>query len=215
MKKLPFDRTEELNEMKQAYASKKSAIRDRLAEFAAVPSSEYFYEMVYCLLTPQSSAVHEDKVVAYLKAAHFQLQEFNPESILRQKECYIRFHKTKSQHLIRLKNEFSSVLTEINQPKTAIDLRDYLVKNVYGLGMKEATHFLRNIGKNDGLAILDRHILRTLKRLRIIREIPDSLSRKRYLEIEQRFKEFAEHIDIPLDELDLLFWSIETGEIRK
>ena len=94
-------------------------------------------------------------------------------------------------------------------------MREWLVKNVSGLGYKEATHFLRNIGRNGGLAILDRHILRNLKRYGAIRSLPTSLSRKHYLSIERRFKTFADRIGIPIDELDLLFWSMETGEIRK
>jgi N-glycosylase/DNA lyase len=215
MKNLPFGRDEELDEMKRVYAAKRLAIKSRLAEFAAVPPSEHFYELVYCLLTPQSSAVHAEQVVTNLRDAHFQSQEINPEFFLRQKECYIRFHKTKARHLLRLKEQFSIISEEILKPIPAMELREWLVKDVLGLGLKEATHFLRNIGKNNGLAILDRHILRTLQRLKVIREVPDSLSRKHYLRIEQRFSDFAEHIGIPLDELDLLFWSIETGEIRK
>ncbi|MFI5201154.1 MAG: DNA lyase, partial [Candidatus Kapaibacterium sp.] len=80
--------------------------------------------------------------------------------------------------------------------------------------MKEASHFLRNIGVR-GLAILDRHILKHLKRLGVIKLIPTSLTKKRYLEIEKRWKKFADRVGISIDELDLLFWSIETGEIRK
>jgi N-glycosylase/DNA lyase len=84
-----------------------------------------------------------------------------------------------------------------------------------GLGYKEATHFLRNIGLNGGLAILDRHILRNLKRYGAIRSVPTSLSRKKYLSVERSFARFSERIGITLDELDLVFWSMETGVIRK
>jgi thermostable 8-oxoguanine DNA glycosylase len=38
-------------------------IRNRLSEFRAVPDTDYFYELAYCLLTPQSSAVHAGRVV--------------------------------------------------------------------------------------------------------------------------------------------------------
>ena len=77
-----------------------------------------------------------------------------------------------------------------------------------GLGYKEASHFLRNIGKNDGLAILDRHILRNLKRLGLINLIPKSISKKQYLAIERRFSIFAKDLGIAFDALDLLFWSM-------
>jgi len=53
------------------------------------------------------------------------------------------------------------------------------------------------------------------QKLNIIKDIPGSLTRNKYLEIEDKFKDFAEKIKIPMDHLDLLFWSMETGEIFK
>ena len=114
-----------------------------------------------------------------------------------------------------MKDQYAVIAHKLSEPVPAAELRDWLVQNVLGLGYKEASHFLRNIGKNNGLAILDRHILRNLHRLGLIRSIPKSLSRKQYVEIENRFTKFANTIGITLDELDLVFWSMETGEIRK
>ena len=84
-----------------------------------------------------------------------------------------------------------------------------------GLSYKEATHFLRNIGKNESLAILDRHILKHLLRHNVITEIPHTLTKEKYLGIEKAFQKFADEIDIPINALDLLFWSSETGVILK
>lgn len=84
-----------------------------------------------------------------------------------------------------------------------------------GLGMKEASHFMRNIGLFEDIAILDRHILKNLIEYDVISEIPKTLTVKIYLEIEQKMKEFAEKIKIPFTELDLLFWSEETGHVFK
>jgi N-glycosylase/DNA lyase len=215
MKKLPSYPVQEFEELKCIYALRRDAIRSRLAEFAAVPSSEYFYELVYCLLTPQSKARHADYAVEQLRASEFYDHNIDPEPFLRRKESYIRFHKTKARHLLRLKEQFPDIAEQLSKPIEAIELREWLVKNVLGLGLKESVHFLRNIGKNQGLAILDRHILRSLKRLNVIKNIPESLSRKRYLSLEMGFAKFADDIGIPLDELDLLFWSMATGEIRK
>ncbi|HXX65011.1 MAG TPA: DNA lyase, partial [Bacteroidota bacterium] len=89
-----------------------------------------------------------------------------------------------------------------------------LVANVDGLGWKEASHFLRNIGHRD-LAILDRHILRNLRRYGVIGSLPKSLTAARYLKIERKFLQFARAIGLSIDELDLLFWSRETGAILK
>jgi N-glycosylase/DNA lyase len=197
------------------YNQRKYAIQARLKDFSRVPPSEYFYELAYCLMTPQSSAVHADRVVAILRENKFLETGFDPEEILRRKEHYIRFHRNKSRYLLLTRQSKDVVLSAVKNMRSSASLRDWLVKNVKGLGYKEASHFLRNIGRNDGLAILDRHILRNLQRHRAIRTIPASVTRKQYLSIEKRFKIFAETIGIPLDELDLLFWSMETGEIRK
>jgi N-glycosylase/DNA lyase len=215
MKKKLINRNLELEKIKQLYRSHQVAIRTRLSEFAAIQTEDYFYELVYCLLTPQSSAAHAEQVAAELRDAGFHNKDINPEPFLRRKECYIRFHRTKSRHLLRMKDQFSLIAQKLSEPVLASELREWLVKNVLGLGYKEASHFLRNIGENDGLAILDRHILRNLKRLGVINSIPNSISKKKYLDIEQRFSKFARAIGIALDELDLVFWSMETGEIRK
>ena len=203
-----------LKELKSNYGNQKSNIRNRLKDFSNVPSSEYFYELVYCLLTPQSSAANADKVINILKDKKFNVRDIDPEPILRQKDCYIRFHKNKSNYLITVKDQFPLIAEQVNGRLTSEEIRLWLVKNVKGLGWKESSHFLRNIGHRN-LAILDRHILRNLVRLGVLRVLPKTLTAKNYLQIEEKFQKFSMSIDIPMDELDLLFWSMETGEILK
>jgi len=208
-------RYKDLEQLLQAYRSKKSGIRERLAQFRAIPPEKYFYELVYCFMTPQSSAVNSTKAQQMLAFHDFQHAEINPEPLLHQKEYYIRFHKTKARLLLEMKAHYGEILDAISNGSSAVEKREWLVANVRGIGYKEATHFLRNIGRNDGLAILDRHILKNLKKHGVIRSLPRSLTRKKYLSIENRFQKFAGKIGIPVDELDLVFWSNETGEILK
>ena len=206
---------EQLAHLRALYFTKKGAIRSRLAEFQAVDPSEYFYELAYCLLTPQTSAESAGKAVEELQRLSFHSLPIDPEPILRNRSTYIRFHKTKSKHLLKLRDDFPLVVKAMSEYPDPSAKRDWLVNNVMGLGYKEATHFLRNVGLNGGLAILDRHILRNLKRYGAIRSIPKSLSRTKYLSLERSFMRFSGRIGIPLDELDLVFWSMETGMIRK
>jgi N-glycosylase/DNA lyase len=206
---------EQLALLRNLYLSKKGAIRRRLAEFRAVDPSEYFYELVYCLLTPQTSAERAGKVVEELQRLSFHALLIDPEPMLRNRSAYIRFHRTKSNHLLKLKDNFPAILKALSEHTDPSAKREWLVKNVMGLGYKEATHFLRNVGLNGGLAILDRHILRNLRRYGAIRSVPKSLSRRKYLSLERSFMRFSERIGISLDELDLVFWSMETGMIRK
>ena len=208
-------REKQLLDLRALHTSNRDAIRKRLGEFKCVPQSEYFYEIAYCLLTPQTSAENAEKVIRALQQREFHVHPFDPVTILGNRSMYIRFHATKSKYLLRLRSEFDSILSAVIGANDSFELREWLVKNVRGLGLKEATHFLRNVGRNGGLAILDRHILRNLQRYGAIRSIPKSLTRKHYFRIERSFTKFAGQIGIPVDELDLLFWSMETGVIRK
>ncbi len=201
-------------DLKRKYSKLKSNIQQRLDDFKQVNPSAYFYELVYCLLTPQSSARNADKAVKLLQSNKFHKQEINPQPILSHKESYIRFHNNKSKYLLEFKKQYPLIELQLRNGNSSIDLREWLVTNVKGLGYKEASHFLRNIGHRN-LAILDRHILKNLVRVGVLNEFPKSLSKNNYLNIEEQFKKFSKKINIPMDELDLLFWSMETGEILK
>jgi N-glycosylase/DNA lyase len=92
-------------------------------------------------------------------------------------------------------------------------MREWLVNNVKGLGMKESSHFLRNIGYKD-LAIIDFHIVDLLEREKLI-ERPKTITPKKYLEIEQILAELGKKTNLNLAELDLYLWYLETGKILK
>jgi len=190
-------------------------IRQKLREFREVPEDEYFYELLYCLLTPQSSAVTCAAAVEELRRRNFAGTSFNPEPILRKpKQGYVRFHRMKARYLLEAKLRFPEIQKRLRNEVNTYQLRQWLVRNVRGLGMKEASHFLRNIGRTD-VVILDRHILRNMVHYGVIREIPKTLTVKKYLELEEQFNKFARSVGIPPDELDLLLWSQETGFILK
>ena len=200
-----------------SYKERRVEILARLREFRHVDPDLYFYELAYCLLTPQSSARNAAQAVNRLIEQNFAKVDFDPAPVLRSKQHYIRFHNAKSKYLRNMKRLFPEIhaLLLHKESRNAAEIRTWLVDNVQGLGMKEATHFLRNIGRNDGLAILDRHIMRELQKLGVVRRLPKSLTPKNYLALENEFIRFSEEIGIPVDELDLLFWSLGAGEILK
>jgi len=197
------------------YLERKEAIHARLDDFSNIPPEEYFYELLFCILTPQSKAENADTVIQKLKADNFLDKGFDPMPYLRDRRHYIRFHNVKSNRLLHIRTIYPSlypILTGKNDDITV--LREKVLAMIPGLGLKESSHFLRNIGVK-GLVILDRHILKHLKELKIIGRIPKSLTPKRYFAIERRWLKYSRDVGIPMDELDLLFWSMETGEIRK
>ncbi len=94
--------------------------------------------------------------------------------------------------------------------------RDWLAqeKRIKGLGYKEASHFLRNIGIK-GHAILDKHVMRCLTDLEVLATPRPPDTRARYLEIEGMLRKVSRDIRIDFDELDLVLWSMKTGEVLK
>lgn len=197
--------------MIKKYKERKELIKGRLKEFRKVRGDEIFYEMIFCLLTPQSSAKLCDEAVQNLKKKDFLHRKLNPVGMIKGKA---RFHNNKARYLVEVKNNFNEIKKKIKETKNGRELREWLVKNVKGFGLKESSHFLRNIGYRN-LAILDRHVLKELEKEGVIEKTPDILSNNLYLKIEEQFKEYAREKRIPIDELDLLLWSIETGEVFK
>lgn len=194
----------------------RSTIQRRIDEFRAVPRDEYMWELCYCLLTPGSRALHAERVVSRLRESDFLARPFDPTPILRDPAHYIRFHNQKGARLLALMGRRRDVMgilddASLNSPQR----REALVTAVSGLGWKEASHFLRNIGCLD-LAIIDRHILKHLHRCGMIDAVPASIgSRASYLRHEELLKALADTFEVSLQELDLLFWSLEEGTVRK
>ncbi len=198
------------NQLISQYKEKKQEIEEKLSQFSNIDEKNWQDELFFCILTPQSQAKKCWNAVQELKNNNIKEKQA-VELCLSDKT---RFHKNKTRYLIEAKKNWEIIKQKIKQTNDVVKLRNWIAENVKGIGLKEASHFLRNIGKsNNKIAILDRHILKNLEKFGIINET--KLTKKRYLEIEEKFKDFSENIGIPLDHLDLLFWSQETGEIFK
>jgi len=147
---------------------KRSEIESRLSEFKVVGKSgekRIFEELCFCLLTPQSSALAADKAIRHLIHTSL-LYEGTPEQITSIiSGSGIRFGDNKGRYIVQAREKLMGEDAILSLPNLLEDdpkkARENVVDNIKGLGYKEASHFLRNIGY-EGLAILDRHILRTL-----------------------------------------------------
>ncbi len=198
----------------EEYKYKKDDIKKRLLEFKETgkgSAEDIFTELCFCILTPQSNARQCDKAVQELKKKRllFKAPARAIRPVLKGKS---RFHNKKAEYLVSARRSFDrSILSNDN----ILDMRKKIVESIRGVGYKEASHFLRNIGLGKDIAILDRHILKNLKRYGVIDRVPSSMSVKAYLNIEMSARSFAKGMGMGLEELDLLFWSRETGEIFK
>jgi len=202
------------------YKKKKVLIKKRLKDFKRLyncPDEDIFAELCFCLLTPQSKALTCDRALEALKKDRI-LFKGNKRDI-RDRLKNVRFPNNKASFIIDARKSFKNgdsfeVKGKIDSKDIALS-RHWLADNVKGLGYKEASHFLRNIGLGGDIAILDIHILRNLKRFGVIKKIPSTMTKRGYLKIEEKMRRFSKRINIPLDELDLLLWSNETGVISK
>jgi N-glycosylase/DNA lyase len=217
-----FKKSNILEEIRRIYSTTKDQIELRLNEFKQIlkagSDEDIFAELVFCILTPQSKAKSCWSAVKNLLFSDLLLK--GDAIRIANELSMVRFRYKKAKYIIEARKTFSSngqvsIKPKIEKLVKNKNERDWLVRNVKGIGYKEASHFLRNIGLGEKFAILDRHVLKNLKLLEIIKEIPEFLSKKRYLEIENKMKNFADIIKIPLSHLDLLLWYKETGKIFK
>ena len=209
-----------IDELVRKYESKREGIRKRLDEFKRIKelsNEEIFAELAFCLCTPQSKATSCWNAISALVKNN--LLYTGDGSQIKPFLNAVRFNKNKTKYIIEARKLFLEGgkfnLRDLMNSKDPYELRDWLVENVNGFGLKEASHFLRNVGVGNELAILDSHILKNLHRYNVIDELPKSLTEKKYLDVELKMAKFAEKIGIPIDELDLLLWSEETGFIFK
>lgn len=198
----------------EEYRRKKDDIRKRLREFKKTglgSAKDIFTELCFCILTPQSNARQCDEAIRELKRRGLLFNA--PASAIRPVlKGRSRFHNKKAGYLVSARRSFDK---NVLSGENILDVRRRIVDNIKGVGYKEASHFLRNIGLGKDIAILDRHILKNLKRYGVIDAVPSSISEKSYLNIEEGARSFAKSMNLTLEELDLLFWSRETGEIFK
>jgi len=203
-----------LNEIKDFYKKFEKDIKKRIKQFKNINTrNKILKEFVFCILTPQSRAKVCWEAVEEILKKGVLYNKKELANILKKKG--VRFYKNKSEYIIDNIFSFEQMGKYIKKGKDVVKLREYLVKNVKGYGYKEASHFLRNIGKGKNIAILDRHILKNLKKYKVIDEVPKSITKSKYIEIEEKMRKFSKEIKISMEELDLLFWAKETDEVFK
>ena len=206
----------EIKELEKTKINKK--IKERIKEFKSFENKdneEWFSELCFCLLTSNSKAQTALNIQQELGAKGF-LKDSSEKicaTIIKNKH---RFHNTKTRFIMDARKHaaIKEIIQNIVKDKNVREAREWLVSNVKGLGYKEASHFLRNVGYLD-LAILDRHIVNVMLDHKIINNKPKSLGRKNYLEIEKKFMKISDKAGMPAGELDFYMWYMKAGDVLK
>ncbi|MDR0927458.1 MAG: N-glycosylase/DNA lyase [Ignavibacteria bacterium] len=202
------------SELQASLEKYSDVINARLDEFKNIKREQIFYEFCFCIMTPQSSAKNAWAVQKILESNDFYHKPFAPTEILANTQHYIRFHNQKAKRLMNAVEYEPTLMQILDSTLDKYGKRNRLKKDFVGIGMKEASHFLRNIGYTD-LAIIDRHILRNLHNCGVIESVAPPKNDKQYLEIERKYYDYSVDIGIAMDVLDLLFFAHSTGEVLK
>jgi len=188
-------------------------VEQRLQEFTSLGkkgSQELYKELCFCTLTANFDAEKSIAIQERVGNGFLSLSEKRLEALLRKLGYRYPNRAAYMLESRKFKNSLKGVLGSFD---TEAKAREWLADNVKGLGFKESSHFLRNIGFKD-LAIIDFHIVDLLVKHRLI-ERPKTMTKKRYLEIEHVLSKIAGRIGMPLAELDLYLWHLETGKVLK
>jgi N-glycosylase/DNA lyase len=211
--------TQVIEELRSEYSRRKDEIRAQLGEFKKVrehgDDRKIFEELAFCILT---SAVGPRVGMKSLDA----IRDILPDGTAEETESRLKgIHKypEKAYYIAHtrdyLETEYGFKLRDlVNSFDDEEERRDFfaLNKNIKGLGFTQSSHFLRNIGFT-GYAILDKNVVRSLYSLGVIDSPEPPSTKKKYMEIEGSMKALADELEIEIDELDMLLWSMKTGRI--
>lgn len=187
-------------------------VNSRLKEFEknfdANPKQK-FLELCFCILVANAPVEKTQVTWEKINEGFISL----PEDELKEKLRVFgyRFYNKRASYIVSAR-KFIKEIDFILRGKRDWEIREWLVKNIKGIGWKEASHFLRNLGFKN-FALLDRHVLKVLKEHKIINKIPSTLSKKEYLEIERKLRNIAKSLNITLAELDLYLFYLDTKKI--
>jgi N-glycosylase/DNA lyase len=206
MKKSFIDRLENLKKEVGKEVEKK------LKEFEknfSLPPKQKFLELCFCILVANNPLEKTLSVWNEINKGFL----FLPANELKRKlkSLGYRFYNKRAEYIVSARKLIKKIDFVLNS-KEEEEIREWLVKNVKGVGWKEASHFLRNLGFKN-FAILDRHVLRILYKNKVIKEIPKTLTRRKYLEIEKKLEKIAKLLNITQAELDLYLFYLDTKKI--
>jgi len=194
----------------------KKIVDSRMQEFEEIGkknSNEIFKELCFCLMTANFSASGGIKIQNAIGDGFLHI----PEEELAKQLAILghRFPNMRAKFIVEARVFKDNIKEVLNGFENDLKKREWIADNIKGLGMKESSHFLRNIGYKN-VAIIDFHIVDLLARHGAIEKPKNkSLTRKKYLEIENVLNELSKKTSTNLGELDLYLWYKETGKILK
>jgi N-glycosylase/DNA lyase len=201
-------------------------------DWRSMSENELWHELCRCILS--SNVPYELALSAWSRLRDLGLIESEWMTVSTRSACYGRIAKELRRPIylpkkkdgsyrkyrfpnVRARNIVDAALFIYSQDRdlrrllecfpSGTEARDYLGKNLPGIGMKEASHFLRDIGYTDSLAIVDSHIISFLRKTGAI-QIPcvSTLTPRLYRQFEKALQTISEDAGLNLAVLDMAIW---------
>lgn len=101
------------------------------------------------------------------------------------------------------------IINYLFKEEESVKIRRYIVENVPGLGLKQSSMLLRDMGYDNKLAVLDRHILNYMYCVGLLDVCPRSIqSVCKYENFEEYFCLYAHAKSVCIKQLDVSIWSV-------
>jgi N-glycosylase/DNA lyase len=176
-----------------------------------LPLKKKFVELCFCILVANSNLGQTKRAWERVGSGFLALGEPALRAAL--KRNGVRFHN-RAAYIIEARGKMADIGRALRLHPD-VRIREWLHDNIRGLGWKESSHFLRNLGFTD-FAILDTHVAGVMRDYGLIRKAPKSLSsEKTYLSLERILEKKAETLGMSMAELDCYLFYLGSGKLPR
>jgi N-glycosylase/DNA lyase len=179
-----------------------------------------WFELVACILGSGVVFEHAQNVVKnlkdrgcleLLKISNFSEFEANIYKVLL--EFKYRFPRIRAEYLRKTAEMIYGAgftLTDLlSKCGSTNEARTIIMVHSKGIGPKQSSMFLRNIGYSDDLAILDSHVLKYMFSIGLLDTLIKSVSNMSfYKKLEERLKQYSNSLKVTLSNLDTAIWVV-------
>ena len=193
---------------------------------------ELWYELIACMLGSGVTFEHAQGVAVSLKDSGLLDMEDDPQLADEYEEKLYsvlnspmhpplrkdglgrryRYPRVRAGYISRTAKDIYSrgeSLKEIlESADNTADCRNAIISKALGIGPKQASLFLRNIGYADDLAILDSHVLKFMLIHGMTSEIKSQSNINYYEKIESNLRQYADQMNAKLAHLDTAIWVV-------
>jgi N-glycosylase/DNA lyase len=177
---------------------------------------EIWRQKVFCVLSSQfnaqRAAVISDKIVRsvrFFESPPLHKIEDECFQFLSSSGIGYRFPKMRARQIslcwfpfFQIKDDYQEYARSFGSEEAA---RDHITETFPGIGLKQASMFLRNIGASKNLSVIDIHVLYYLRYCH--RWEVEQLTPKRYHQAEDILREDAFRYGLDLNAFDIVVWS--------